>query len=254
MFLSVWKKAGLQHVNCTPLGVVGTLIFFYSVLWMFLPRWTDTALRSQLQWGNVLSIRSNSDWGIHVPGKSGFCSWLSRSSAAEWSGSEERQVTSWFRAALSLFPLLPAAKWVRARSRSAPCWSAAPPQTGAAFPGHSHWLFCLPKRRESSSKMSLASTSGQKKDAFVASSFQALHFQCFWAREHPGYTHLMKESPAAPQRPPRSGASPGPVPHPAAIHPLNHSFIPQQMPLTQAESSVDKTVFMSMQMPASKQV
>lgn len=101
--------------------------------------------------------------------------------------------------------------------------------------------------------MSLASTSSQKKDAFVASSFQPLHFQCFWAREHPGYTHLMKESPADPQGPPRSGVSPGPVPHPAAIHPLNHSFIPQQMPLTQAESNVDKTVFISIRMPASKQ-
>lgn len=181
--------------------------------------------------GNILSIHSNFDRCIHMPSKSGFSSWLSRSSVAEWSGSEERQLTSWFRAALSLFSLLPAAKWVRARSRSAPCGSAAPLETGAAFPGHSHWSFCLPKRRESSSEMSLASTSSQKKDAFVASSFQPLHFQCFWAGEHPQYTHLMKESPADPQGPPRSGVSPGPVPHPAAIHPLNHSFIPQQMPL-----------------------
>lgn len=121
--------------------------------------------------GNILSIHSNFDWGIHMSSKSGFSSWLSRSSAAKWSGSEERQGTSWVRAALSLFPLLPAAKWARSRSRSAACWSATPLKTGTAFPGHSHWSLCLPKRRESSSKMSLASTSGQKKDAFVASSF-----------------------------------------------------------------------------------
>ena len=199
--------------------------------------------------GNILSIHSNFDWGIHMPSKSGFSSWLSRSSAAKWSRSEDRQGTSWVRAALSLFPLLSAAKWVRARSRSAACRSAAPLEAGAAFPGCSHWSPCLPKRWESSSKMSLASTSGQKKDAFVASSFQPLQ-----AREHPGCNHLMKDFPAAPWGPPRSGVTPGPVPHPAAIPPLNHSFIPQQMPLTQAESSVNKTVFMSIQMLASKQV
>ena len=35
--------------------------------------------------GNILSIHSNFDWGIHMPSKSVFTSWLSCSSAAVWS-------------------------------------------------------------------------------------------------------------------------------------------------------------------------